>query len=628
MNSSLPGSSRRAFLQAAAALPLAHAANAGSEEILPGLSLIRGAVNTARFERHGKTLLIDSGDLTAPPAEWVLFTHYHRDQASGASRLVAAGTKAAVPAAERRLFEGAREFWDSAEAILYHRAKRFRPSLFAVRDPVPAARAMQGGDIFEWEGLRFEALDTPGHTDGSLTYLVETGGKRVAFTGDLICGPGRIWEVYSLQKLIPGLPAAYEGFGGAVGDVKASLDLVLQRKPDLVVPSHGVIVRDPPAAVAELKKNLDAVMNNFLTTADWRVNRRGVYPPDKAPAMLPALPPVAYPKWFRDIRFTSKAIVADDTSIFLSDCGNAAVIDRLAQLLAAREIGPIEGIWITHYHDDHTAFINAAQQRFGGRIHVQRELVNIIEHPAAYNMPCLVAEPIRVDRIMEHGETIEWKEFRLTAYYFPGQTLYHAGLLVERDGFKLFLSGDSFGNWGIDDYCCENRNFLGRNAGYQRCLDLLLEIKPDMMVNPHWGPVPISSEYVKKTKDLLEQREKLYGRLFPHDNANFGTDPYWIHAYPYRQAALPGARVEIEARVMNHSARPMLARTELNVPRGWKVERTNLEIEIPARTEGRIRLGAITPSAPPRRRAVVGISANVNGKPLGEFAEAIVDFLS
>jgi len=53
--------------------------------------------------------------------------------------------------------------------------------------------------------LRFEAIETPGHTDGSLSYLVEIGGKRVAFTGDLICGQGRIWEMYSLQKQIPGM---------------------------------------------------------------------------------------------------------------------------------------------------------------------------------------------------------------------------------------------------------------------------------------------------------------------------------------------------------------------------------------------------------------------------------------
>ena len=37
----------------------------------------------------------------------------------------------------------------------------------------------------------------------------------MAFTGDLIWGPGRIWEMYSLQKKVPGMQNEYVGFGWA-----------------------------------------------------------------------------------------------------------------------------------------------------------------------------------------------------------------------------------------------------------------------------------------------------------------------------------------------------------------------------------------------------------------------------
>ena len=43
-------------------------------------------------------------------------------------------------------------------------------------------------------------LDTPGHTDGSLSYLVEVDGKRVVFCGDAIYDEGQVWDLYSLQK--------------------------------------------------------------------------------------------------------------------------------------------------------------------------------------------------------------------------------------------------------------------------------------------------------------------------------------------------------------------------------------------------------------------------------------------
>jgi glyoxylase-like metal-dependent hydrolase (beta-lactamase superfamily II) len=616
--------SRRELLKGVAAL-----AATPVQEILPGLRVVQGAVNSALLERRGKRLLIDSGDLSASPdggaVEWILFTHHHRDQASGVAQLAAAGAKVAVPAVERDFFERAREFWDSADSILDHRYN-LRPHLFTLRESAPVSRALKGGDAHLWEGLKFEVIHTPGHTDGSVTYLVEMGGKRVAFTGDLIYGPGQIWEIYSLQKRFPGMSGDYWGFGGAVEEVKASLDRVLERRPDILVPSHGVIMDDPASAVARLKQNLDAVMENYLTTAAWRIYFRGIYPAEKPP-MLPPLPAVPYPPWIRNIASTTKAIVADDKAVFVADCGHPKAVDELARLRAAGEIGPVEGLWISHYHDDHTEFVNAAKRRFGAKVYVQREMVDIIENPTAYQMPCLFPESIRVDRALEHGETWEWKRFKFTACHFPGQTLYHGGLLVERDGFKVFFVGDSFANWGVDDYCSQNRCLLGRGVGYEKCIQVLLEARPDILMAAHWGPVPVSPEYLEKSRRLFEEREKLCQRLFPYDNVNFGLDPQWIRAYPYRQSALPGARVEIEARVLNHSARPKQVQASLRLPEGWKPGQAGQAAEVPARREGRIRLYATAPARPARRRHVLGLSVTFDGRPLGEVAEALVSFL-
>ena len=208
--------------------------------------------------------------------------------------------------------------------------------------------------------------------------------------------------------------------------------------------------------------------------------------------MLPPPPHIDYPQWFREVTYTSKVIVAPDKSAILCDCGNQNAVDKIVQMRNAKEIGPIEALWITHYHDDHTQMVNVARRRFGCKVWVQRGMLDIIENPTAYNMPCLFPESIHVDRILEDREAFEWKGFRMTAYYFPGQTLYHAGLLVEKDGFKLFMSGDSFSNWGIDDYCSQNRNFLGPGVGFEKCLELLLEVQPDMLVNPHWGSIRFS----------------------------------------------------------------------------------------------------------------------------------------
>jgi glyoxylase-like metal-dependent hydrolase (beta-lactamase superfamily II) len=599
VNSRHSGFTRRTFVKSAA-LPLLWRADGGAEtrfqnsftieQVLPGLQLLKGAVNSALLERNGRKLLIDSGETNAAPGggsiDWALFTHHHRDQCSSVSRLVAAGTKLVVPLREKHFFDEANQFWDSADNILDHRYD-FRPHLFTLRASVPVTRTVKGGDVHEWEGLKFQVIETPGHTDGAVTYIVALGAKRVAFTGDLIFGPGQIWEIYSLQKRFPGMRGDYWGFGGAVEDVKASLNRVLQYKPDLLIPSHGVVIADPVSAVDHLKQNLDALMENYLTTAAWRIYFDGIYPKDKPP-MLPPLPKVTYPSWIRDIASTTKAIVAEDKSVFVSDCGHPKAVEELARLQSAGEIGAVEGIWITHYHDDHTQLVNEAKRRFGAKVYVQREMLDIIENPLAYQMPCLFPESIRVDHPLEHGQTIDWKGFKLTAYHFPGQTVYHDGLLVEKDGFRVFFTGDSFANWGIDDYCSQNRCFLGRDTGYEKCFEILLQARPDILMAAHWGPLPVSPAYLKRSLALLQEREKLYEKLLPHKSVNFGADPCWIRAYPYRQTALPGGPVEIEARVMNHSAKPMKVRVNLNLPEGWKSGPIREETEIPARAEGRI----------------------------------------
>jgi hypothetical protein len=65
----------------------------------------------------------------------------------------------------------------------------------------------------------------------------------------------------------------------------------------------------------------------------------------------------------------------------------------------------------------------------------------------------------------------------------------------------------------------------------------------------------------------------------------------------------------------------------LNLPKGWRAGPARDEVKIPPRSEGVIRLQATAPANPVRRRDVLGLWASIDGRPLGEFAEAVVDYL-
>lgn len=616
------------------------------ESVTQHVRIYHDVINVGMLRSHGKTLLIDSGEgsiLQAAkkagisPIDWVLCTHHHRDQCSGAALMKKIGAKIAVPAAEAQFFRNATEFWLHADNILDYRFLDFRPDLFVLRKSVVPDRELRPGDVFQWEGLDVQVVATPGHTDGSVTYIVNIDGQKIAFTGDLIYGPGQLWEFYSLQKRFPGMQGDYWAFGGAVPELLKSLGTVLSCKPSVLVPSHGVVMRNPNEAASLLRNNLDAAMKNYLALAAWRVYERTgdsffkhVKTGYDAPMLVP-LPAALLPPWHHQIiETTSSYIEAEDRSIFLFDCAYEPALQEIDRRVKAGSISGVDGVWISHYHFDHLSSVNEIRRKYGAKVYVQSELRDILENPRAYPMPCLFPESIHVDHPLSEGEVVNWKGYKLTAYYFPGQTIYHDGLLIEHDGTRVFMSGDSFANWGIDDYCSYNRNFLGKDGeinGYGRCLRLLLKLKPDLLVAAHWGALPISEEHLRKTLKLLEEREALFSSLLPWDNPNFGLDPYWIRAYPYRQSISKGQRVTLEARIYNHSDSPRRASVELRVPVAWRKVSKPDPITIAPHTEGKIRLSAVAPATPSQHREVLGLVVHFGDRNLGEIAEAIVDYL-
>jgi glyoxylase-like metal-dependent hydrolase (beta-lactamase superfamily II) len=275
------------------------------EQLSEHVGIYRDVVNVGVIRQNSKTLIIDCGEgsilregerLGLDPVVRVLFTHYHRDQCSGAGLLQKAGVKIGVPASEARFFRSATEFWLEADAILDHRYN-FRSEMMVLRESVAPDDELGSGDTFQWEGILISVLSTPGHTEGSVTYLVTLDGNTFAFTGDLIYGPGQVWEFYSLQSRFPGMPGDYWGFGAAVAELGKSLDTVLSRKPTLLLLSHGAVIKNPGEAVALLKTNLHAAMTNYFTTAAWRIYFSGHFREAKVKAI--PTPLSTRFRWFR-----------------------------------------------------------------------------------------------------------------------------------------------------------------------------------------------------------------------------------------------------------------------------------------------------------------------------------------
>lgn len=145
------------------------------------------------------TLLVDVPDADTAKAAlaetgWrlthILITHHHSDHVQGVPALKAAtGARVVAPAAE------------------------------AARIP-DVDETVSDGDQFDCGGIHIEAISTPGHTLGQISYFLPDAG--IAFTGDTLfsLGCGRVFEGsmddmwHSLLKLRQRLPASTKVYCG------------------------------------------------------------------------------------------------------------------------------------------------------------------------------------------------------------------------------------------------------------------------------------------------------------------------------------------------------------------------------------------------------------------------------
>jgi len=288
----------------------------------------------------------------------------------------------------------------------------------------------------------------------------------------------------------------------------------------------------------------------------------------------------------------------------------------------------LDGVFITHYHDDHTDLINSVVREFGCPVYVTRELKDILENPSSYHLPCLTTDPIPNLTIMASGQRMEWKEFTLTFNYFPGQTIYHDAVLFEKsNGEKIFFVGDSFTPFGIDDYCLLNRNLLHSGTGYFYCLDMLKSLPPSVLLaNQHVEPLfAFSREQLDHMTDVLAERTLILKELLPYDDINFGIDEQWARIYPYGQKATPGGSLDYSVKIFNHSGVTKTFTLQPDKMEGFDVVPKQASIVIGPLSEGAQDFKISISEQVVPGISLMFVSIKFDGWDLREWCEGLVD---
>jgi|YelNatPaOPRAMG01_1025707.scaffolds.fasta_scaffold78501_1 glyoxylase-like metal-dependent hydrolase (beta-lactamase superfamily II) len=218
------------------------------ENVLPEIQMIKNYSNSFVVVFKDYCVLIDAGmdkkaeeiveaiRKTGKKPKFALITHAHLDHINGLARIKEEYPELIIASSqeEKNAVEG-------KEMIL---PKGMKGLFFKIFSPFIGYRGVKVDRILKEENFEnFKVIATPGHTKGSLSFLLKISGKNALFAGDLILNKE--------NKLC----LAPEEFNFDKNQIIESLKKISEIKIDFLFPGHGEAI----------KENVNQKIKNFLS---------------------------------------------------------------------------------------------------------------------------------------------------------------------------------------------------------------------------------------------------------------------------------------------------------------------------------------------------------------------------
>ncbi len=502
-----------------------------------------------------------------------------------------------------------------------------RASAFSRATSVPVARGLVDHERIGWAGGTFEVLPTPGHTKGSVSLVATVDGRDVAFTGDLIAGAGTVPTLHDLQWQY--------GMPDAVGAALHSAVALARRGPAWLLPSHGSPIEDGTPALRALSANLRRLAGLL---GEMRRNRVWtMWPSSVDQPITQVLPHV----WANAHSLANTYALIDDAGDgLILDYGFpswdhfyadqrfvAHTMDEFRQQAGLRRaVAAIP----SHYHDDHLAGVPWLQREHNVEAWIHASFAEIVATPARFDLPCLWAEPIRVDRVLEDGDVIAHAGATLEVFHMPGHTEFALGLGGTVDGMRVAYTGDNLLAGSLSPLRAAApiyRNVL-RLESIRVGVERLIEHEPELLLSGHTGALEVTRRDLDDFIAWARELELVLSRLTPVPGMeNEALDPYIARFDPYRAAVRAGGLVRTRVIVRNHAAAARPTAVRLRLPRGWSASPSEGGATVPADAEAAIDFEVHVPADAGPGRTVVTADVMIGGEPRGELAESLLEVL-
>ena len=562
----------------------------------------------------GASRSIDLQSLNVRRVDRCLLTHHHRDTSALARELIAAGIVVQAPKASAEWLhsEGVRRFWTAC-----------LPELITGKEPALKERtfnafnylvhpsgidqidcSLEDGQTMDWRGWRLTVVATPGHSRDHVSFAANHRVGQVSnlpgtqwqvenlpheaeliFCGDAFATRGKLWSPYTTDWdhwTDLGLKAT-----------AVSLRKLASRKPKLLCPEHGPVLRDDiVAALEESAKLVDEA--GFLKSFERFSKQRLGQEPQYEFLAKDQVATAGEKPW---TKLSPHLFLTGNTFVLRSEAGPIAVFDpfgttlgeQIRRLQRDEQLGPIEVVLISHAHNDHYVGLHQLPNREAFEVWTLDEIARPIAEPFRVTAFGLDARSIRTDRWLKPNETATWREFSFAVQHFPGQTYFTMGLQATIDGHNCFFTADNFFH---ADQFSGSGGWSGRNRGwpdlYAKSAQAVLDAKPDWVLAEHGGAFVFNAEDFQRRVAWGQAAAKAADAISPSGRFRRDWNPSRIQVEPLLIRVSAGETIKTTVVIDNPLPQPETLRLRLD--HGSVASSWFHEITIPESATARVEL--------------------------------------
>lgn len=563
-------------------------------DAFPNLYVWTDTCNVYVLKQDDTAILIDLGDgsvLEALPqlgvktVDWILFTHHHREVCQGIDFVDRKTTKVAAPKAEQALFETPNQFrkWSPKLGDQYtvYGASYSRPP----RQAIPLDRTLDHEEVFEWETWKIDCRLTPGHSPGSLSYLIKKGDTTVAFTGGVMHDGAKFTTWYDSEWDY--------GFGKGIEVLMASLEELIEAEIDVACPEQGPIINNAHQQFQTYHNKLETFLASYIRgypVFDSTEEQRDSY---SKPTKVPLISQVT-PHLYK----LSHETKGKNFAIIISDNGRGLILDAglfpvtmleeiIVGLRAHMGLKENDAFWISHMHGDHFLLGPHLKEKYNAEAWTLDIIADICEHPRRYDYSALVAaygdgfDGMTIEKPFRNGESVMWEGYKIQVDWMPGQTEFGCCLWLEIDGKRIAFTGDNLFGTASDPQQNGHEAVVARNSsileeGYLLGSAYLKDLNPDIVMGSHSYVMDEPAGFLQRYHDWSKQMIRLYKEMLPQDHYEYGYDPYWVSAYPYRVDLTEEETQTVTITVRNFRGVPEKHEIDLKLPPGITAEPSRL----------------------------------------------------